>query len=85
MPLKKRRGPPGGSGPSSEIIAAVNSDGSELSPQASKKQAFLRRRCDYARDAVFEEFQYRNARAIDYGDFIDRKPDQRLRLWSAST
>ena len=31
MPLKKRRGPPGGSGPSSEIIAAVNSDGSDHS------------------------------------------------------
>ena len=31
MPLKKRRGPPAGSGPSSEIIAAVNSDGSDHS------------------------------------------------------
>ena len=28
MPPDKRRGPPGGNGPSSKIIAAVNSDGS---------------------------------------------------------
>ena len=83
---KKREPRPAGDGRGSQkIIADGNSDGSKFSPQAPKKQAFLRRRCDYARDAVFEEFQYRNARAIDYGDFIDRKPDQRLRLWRAST
>ena len=29
MPPNKRKGPPGGSGPSLKIIAAVNSDGSD--------------------------------------------------------
>ncbi len=28
----------------------------------------------YARAAVFEEFRGRDARAIDHGDFVDRKP-----------
>ena len=86
MTLDRRKPRPGGDGRGSlKIIAVDNSDGSELSPQAPKKQTFLRRRRDFARDAVFEESPYRNARAIDYGDFIDRKPDQRLRLWRVST
>ena len=29
MPPEKQRGPPGGSGPSFKVIAAVNSDGSD--------------------------------------------------------
>ena len=28
----------------------------------------------FARAAVFEEFRGRDARAIDHGDFVDRKP-----------
>ena len=35
-----------------------------------------RRGADFARAAVFAEFGYRSGRAIDYGDFVDRKPDQ---------
>ena len=85
MTPDKREPRPAGDGRGSlKIIAVDNSDGSELSPQAPKKQAVLRCRCDFARDAVFEEFQYRDARAIDYGGFIDPKPDQRLRLWRAA-
>ncbi len=84
MPPDKRRAPPGGSGASSKIIAAVNSDGSDLTAQAPKNQAFLRRRCDYARDAVFETFGYQHARAIDYDGFIDRKPNLAPVWWRAA-
>ena len=41
----------------------------------SKLQA-ERRRARYARDAVFLEFRYRDARAIDYDGFKDRRPDE---------
>jgi hypothetical protein len=44
-----------------------------------------RQRARFARSMVFEEFRYRDARAIDYGDFIDRKPGQTPRTWGAST
>ena len=33
-------------------------------------------RSRFARSMVFEAFKYKHARAIDYGDFIDRKPNQ---------
>ena len=33
-------------------------------------------RDSFARAAVFEEFRTRNARAIDYSGFVDRRPDQ---------
>ncbi len=33
-------------------------------------------RADFARAAVFEEFRTRNARAIDYGGFRDRQPNE---------
>lgn len=43
------------------------------------------RRARFARRMVFGVFPYRHARAIDYDRFVDRKPDQRLRRWRAST
>ena len=86
MPPNGRKPRPGGIGRGSlKIIALDNCDGSELSPQKPKDQAFLRCRSDYARDAVFEEFRYKHARAIDYGAFVDRKPGPALRRWRAST
>ncbi len=54
----------------------VNNEGSKFTAQTPKKQASLRRRSDFARDAVYAAFGYRDARAIDYGHFIDRKPLQ---------
>ncbi len=86
MPPEKRRPRPGGIGRGPlKIIAVDNSDGSELSLLTPKKQTVLRRRSDFARSMVFEEFRYKHARAIDYDGFIDRKPNQRPRLWRAST
>lgn len=38
MPPDKRRGPPGGGRPSSKIIAAVNSDGSDNSLSLDRAQ-----------------------------------------------
>ena len=82
MTSDKREPRPGGNGCGSlKIIAADSYDGPELSPQALEKQALLRPRSDFARDAVFAEFRYRDARAIDYHGFADRKPAQRLRVW----
>ncbi len=42
MPSDKRRGPPGGSGPSSKIIAAVNSDGTDHSLEIPVSQLLPR-------------------------------------------
>jgi hypothetical protein len=33
-------------------------------------------RADFARAAVLEEFRTRNARAIDYDGFVDRRPNE---------
>ncbi len=85
MAPKQRRPRPGGIGRGPlKIIAVDNSDGSELSLLTPKKQTVLRRRSDFARSMVFEEFRYKHARAIDYDGFIDRKPNQRSRLWRAA-
>ena len=35
-----------------------------------------RHRANFARGAVFAEFGYRHGRAIDFADFVDRRPDQ---------
>ena len=35
-----------------------------------------RHRADFARAAVYAEFGYRHERAVDYVDFVDRRPDQ---------
>ncbi len=82
-PPDKRRAPLAGGAPL-ENIATGNSDNPEHGPRVPKRQAFLRRRSGFARAAVFEEFGYRQGRAIDYGGFVDRKPNQRPRLWRAS-
>ena len=51
-------------------------------PSCSKfRPASQPRRARFARWMVFEEFQYRHARAIDYDDFVDRRPDQAPRRW----
>ena len=84
MPPDKRRGPPGGSGPSSGNIADQN-DRTVDNPQPRKKQALLRRRSDFARAMVFEVFKYKDARALDFDGFTDRKPRQAFRQWGAST
>ena len=38
-----------------------------------------RRRARFGRSAVFEEFPYRHARALDYDKFQDRKPSEKPR------
>jgi hypothetical protein len=45
------------------------------------------RRVDsFAREAVFEEFHSRDARALDYGDFVDRAPHQQpMRAYEIGT
>ena len=84
-PPKKEGAPPAGNGDAPlDFIAVDNSDGSELSLLTPKKQAVLRRRSDFARAMVFEEFKYKHARAIDYGDFVDRRPNQAPRRWRAA-
>ena len=77
---------PGGTGARDLFgdLLASNDPKIVSTPQKSKPRPALRRRGDYARDAVFEAFGYQHARAIDYDDFIDRKPNQRPRLWRAS-
>ena len=35
-----------------------------------------RRSADFARAATISEFGYRHGKALDYGDFVDRRPDQ---------
>lgn len=35
-----------------------------------------RRRANFARGVMFAEFGYRQGRAIDYANFVDRRPDQ---------
>ena len=75
MTPDKRKPRPGGNGRGSlKSIAVDNSDRSELSPQTPKMQAAFRRRSDFARAMMFEEFKYKHARSIDYDGFIDRRP-----------
>ena len=74
MAPDKRR-PPGGNGrPSEEIVSAAGIDPFRDTPNSPKLQA--RRRTRFARSCVFEMFSYRDARAIDYDRFLDRKPSQ---------
>ncbi len=85
MPPDRRKPRPAGDGRGSlKIIGVDNNDGSELSPQTPKNQAFLRRRSSFARNAVYAEFGYRNARAIEYGAFVDRKPGPASRRWRSA-
>ncbi len=81
-PPDKRRAPPAGNGSApQEIIALENDDGSEDSPQTPKKQVLHPHCAGFARAAVFEEFGYKSARAIDYGAFVDRTPGRARRRW----
>ena len=84
-PPDEKGAPPAGNGRAPlDFIAVDNSNESELSPQTPKNQAFLRRRSDFARDAVYAAFGYRDARAIDYGAFVDRKPGPAPRCWRSA-
>ncbi len=85
-PPDEKGAPPAGNGRAPlDFIAVDNSNESELSPQTPKNQAFLRRRSGFARDAVYAAFGYRHGRAIDYGGFVDRRPNQRRSAWRASS
>ena len=44
--------------------------------QATEPAPSPQHRADFARAAVFEEFRTRNARAIDYDGFVDRRPNE---------
>ena len=37
----------------------------------------MQRRAQFARAAVYLEFRHRDARALDYDDFRDRKPSKK--------
>ncbi len=77
MAAQNRRGPPGGRGRPSEVSALAAGIGTFRNrPLTIVKQVSRLRRADFARDIVFAEFGYHNARAIDYGHFTDRKPHQ---------
>ena len=84
MAAQNRRGPPGGRGrPSGEFASAAGIGTPRITHPAFQSQASLRRR-DFARAAVFEEFRHKNAVALDYGDFVDRKPNQASRSWGVA-
>ncbi len=46
------------------------------STQPDRAYQISKHRADFARAAVFEEFRTLNARAIDYGGFRDRQPNE---------
>lgn len=73
-PPGKRKPRPGANGRGSLKINLVNSSNSEHKPQAPEYQARVRRRANFARSAVLEEFGYRAGRALDYDGFVDRRP-----------
>ena len=70
-----RRRPPTRDRRTFGIVSAGGFDIPRITPKTARKQAALRR-SDFARDIVFAEFGYHNARAIDYGHLTDRKPHQ---------
>ena len=83
-PRDEKRAQPAGNGCAPlDFIALGSNDRTVDSLQAPKKQASHPHRAVFARAAVFEEFQYRHARAIDYGGFVDRRPNQAPRRWTA--
>ncbi len=89
------RKPPGGLGRLPRSVLADGFDVLRDNPTAPRKQAALLRRpgpderagagrrARFARAAVFEEFEYKHGRAIDYRDFVDRGPNQTPRSWGA--
>ena len=78
-----RRKPPGGFGRLSKSVSADGFDALRVKPKAPKKQASHPHRAVFARAAVFEEFGYRHARALEYGGFVDHRPNQAPRSWGA--
>ncbi len=84
MASKRRRPQPGGDCGTSEIVLADGFDTLRFNPESHKKQAH-RRRAGFARGIVFEVFGYRNARAIDYDGFVDRKPNPAPLWWRAAS
>ncbi len=49
----------------------------KLSTQPNHHHSVSKQRAAFARAAVFEEFRNRNARAIDYDGFVDRRPNEK--------
>ena len=84
MAFQKRK-PPGGNGRlSGDDVEFAGVDTSRDKPQTLKKQARDRGRTRFARATVFEEFGYQHARALDYADFVDRKPGRAPKRWWAA-
>ena len=83
MTPEKRKPRAGGNGRGFLKINSVNSNNPKHSPQAPKDQALLRRRGNFARAMTFSEFRYRDARALDYDGFVDRRPNQAV-TWRVS-
>ena len=75
MPPDKRKPPGCGLQRFSGQAVSISIQSHRDTPQNHKKQA-RPRRVGFARDMVFQEFGYRAARALDYGDFTDRLPSQ---------
>ena len=78
-----RRKPPGGFGRLSKSVLADGFDALRVNPKAPKKQALPPPRAQFARAMVFEEFTYKHGRALDYGGFVDSRPNQAPRSWVA--
>jgi hypothetical protein len=77
MTPKMRRALPGGSSaPSGDDVEFAGFDFSTVTEPASDNQASLRHRAQFARSMVFA--------AIDYGRFVDRRPDQTPRYWRST-
>ncbi len=84
MASQKRRPQPCGDCGASEKVLAGGFDCPTDKPQAQKKQEH-RHRAGFARDIVFAEFGYQHARALDYPDFVDRKPATAPVWWRAES
>ena len=85
MPPDRRRPRPGANGRGLLKNNLVNSSNPEHRTQAADYQASARRRADFARGMMFSEFGYCAGRAIDYGEFVDRRPTTRWTPASTST
>lgn len=56
---------------SSEVLLGSNSSESSRVPRHNQDQ-----RARYARQLVFSEFRNRDARGLDQGNFVDRRPNE---------
>ena len=85
MTPEKRRAPPVWDGATSgDDVEFAGYDTFRVTHSASDNQASLQRRDRFARGMVFEEFRYKYARALNYGGFVDRQPDQVPRYWRST-